>query len=224
MNSRDLFEDNLRDTHWLGEVVNNEDPENQGRCRVRVFGKFDLVDPEFIPWSSPANRLTTGFHAVPGVGEVVGIRFNNGNIYQPEYLYNVVQNANLKSEVLDGSSAPQNVISLIYDAERNIRIFYSPEDGLVMTSGASKDAQPMIRFSPDGKMFFNADNIFIAGNSTDETQPAVKGQKLVDVLNKIIEELKIHVHPASGAPSLPSNVLQWSIAQKQLETIKQKKS
>lgn len=224
MNSRDLFEDNLRDTHWLGEVVNNEDPENQGRCRVRVFGKFDLVDPEFIPWSSPANRLTTGFHAVPGVGEVVGIRFNNGNIYQPEYLYNVVQNANLKSEVLDGSSAPQNVISLIYDAERNIRIFYSPEDGLVMTTGANKDAQPMIRFSPDGKMFFNADNIFIAGNSTDETQPAVKGQKLVDVLNKIIEELKIHVHPASGAPALPSSVLKWSIAQKQLETIKQKKS
>lgn len=221
--TKELFRDNLRDSHWLGEVIDNNDPDNLGRCKIKVFGKFDLIEPEFIPWADPANRISTGFHAVPRVGEVIGVRFNNGNIYQPEYFYNVVQNSNLKSEVLDSSAAPQNVVSLLYDADRNIRIFWSPEDGLVVTTGSNKDAQPMIRFSVDGKMFLNADNIFIASNTSDETQPAVKGQTLVDVLNKIIEEMKIHVHPAPATPPQPTHILQWSIAQKQLETVKQKK-
>lgn len=35
MNKDELFKDNIRDGHWLGEVVVNEDPLNQGRCRVK---------------------------------------------------------------------------------------------------------------------------------------------------------------------------------------------
>ena len=35
--------DNIRDTHWLGKVVENKDPLKNGRCKVMVFGKFDNV-------------------------------------------------------------------------------------------------------------------------------------------------------------------------------------
>ena len=38
MNNSELFRDNLRDSHWLGEVVDIEDPLLQGRARVIVFG------------------------------------------------------------------------------------------------------------------------------------------------------------------------------------------
>ena len=54
-NQKELFKDNLRDTHWLGEVVDITDPEMLGRCRIRVFGKFDLLAVEDIPWAIPSN-------------------------------------------------------------------------------------------------------------------------------------------------------------------------
>lgn len=224
MNSNELFEDNLRDSHWLGQVVDIKDPLNQGRCRVRVFGKFDLIETEFIPWASPINRGSVGSHLVPNIGDIVGVRFNNGNIYQPEYSHQIKQNEDLKSEVLDGSSAPENVISLVYDAKRNLRIYYSPEDGLVMTSADSKNGKPMIRLSAEGKIFINADDIFIASNSNDESQPAVKGQKLVEILEDLITEVRNHVHPTNNAPMLPTSIMKLASIQKKVKSIKQTKN
>lgn len=49
MNNNELYRDNLRDAHWLGEVVVNEDPLLKGRCRVKVFGKFDQLTDDAIP-------------------------------------------------------------------------------------------------------------------------------------------------------------------------------
>ena len=49
----ELFKDNLRDQHWLGEVVVNEDPLLNGRCRVKVYGKFDKLTDDAIPVGNP---------------------------------------------------------------------------------------------------------------------------------------------------------------------------
>lgn len=203
MNQRELINDNIRDTHWLGEVVDNQDPLSNGRCKVKVFGKFDAIPTEAIPWASPMNRNLPGSHAVPRVGDIVGIRFDNGDIYHPEYLFQVNQNSDLKTNVLENSSEPYNVISLVYDAERNVRIYYSPEDGLVMTTGASQTDQPMIRFSPDGEIFINSDKIYIATTGDDTAEPAVKGQTLADLLAEIITQFNGHTHPTGVGPSGP---------------------
>lgn len=216
----ELTKDNIRETHWLGEVMDNKDPLKLGRTKVKVFGKFDLLENESIPWATPMNRDQVGSHSVPRVGDIVAVRFDNGNIYHPEYWFQVNQNKELKSEVLDSSNEPQNVVSLVYDAERNIRIYHSPEDGLVITNGSSKSAQPMIRFSKDGKLFLNADSIYISSNKADENQPAVRGQALHDILDSMIEDIKTHTHPASGAPMLPTTSISLSITQKKLKTIK----
>lgn len=45
----ELFLDNLRDSHWLGEVVVNEDPLLNGRCKIKVYGKFDKLTDDAIP-------------------------------------------------------------------------------------------------------------------------------------------------------------------------------
>lgn len=223
MNSTDLFKDNLRDTHWLGIVVNNQDPLNQGRCKVRVYGKFDNIEPDFIPWANPMNRISGGTHIVPNVGEVVGIRFNNGNLYHPEYEYNVKPSADFKSEVLDASGQPQNVVSLIYDTKRNIRVYYSPEDGLVISTANTKTGKPMIRLTDDGKIFINADDVFIASTSTDESEPAVKGKTLEDILQNLITEVRNHVHPANMSPMMPTSITKLAALQKKVKTIKQTK-
>jgi hypothetical protein len=43
MNDKELFKDNIRETHWLGEVVINEDPLLQGRVRVKVLFHGQLL-------------------------------------------------------------------------------------------------------------------------------------------------------------------------------------
>jgi hypothetical protein len=219
----ELDKDNIRETHWIGEVVDNADPANLGRCRVKVFGKFDDLPKDAIPWATPMTRDHVGSHHIPNIGTIVAVRFDNGNIYHPEYWFQINQDKNLKADLLDTSAEPHNVVSLVYDASRNIRIYHSPEDGLIITNGSSKDAQPMIRFSKDGKLFLNADNIYIASNKADENQPAVRGQVLQDILDSIIEDIKMHTHPSSGAPMSPTTSISLSITQKKLKTIKQVK-
>ena len=94
--TKELFRDNLRDSHWMGEVMDNNDPENLGRCKIKVFGKFDLIAVEDLPWATPMNRDFVGSHHVPRIGDVVSVSFDNGNIYQPQYWFHVSQNEDLR--------------------------------------------------------------------------------------------------------------------------------
>jgi len=224
MNNKDLYKDNIRDSHWIGEVVDNADPSNLGRCRVKVFGKFDQLPNEAIPWATPMNRDHVGSQSVPRIGDVVAVRFDNGNIYHPEYWFQVDQNRDLKNEVLDGSSAAQDVVSLVYDAERNVRIFWSPEDGLTMATGTGKDEAPAIRFSNDGKIYLHSDDIFIASKNNDESEPAVKGETLQGFLEKIVDTIKNHVHISGMGPTDPKSKLDMTFLKTKLSRIKQTKN
>ena len=221
MDKKDLYKDNIRDTHWLGEVIENQDPSNNGRCRIKVYGKFDQLPNEAIPWATPMNRDQVGAHSVPRIGDIVAVRFDNGNIYHPEYWFQVNQNKDLKTEVLDNSSAPQDVVSLVYDAERNVRIFWSPEDGLTMASGDGKDEAPAIRFSNDGKIFIHSNQIYIASSNNDTSEPAVKGNTLQEYLEKIVDTINNHTHMAGSAPMMPNFKLDMSLLQQKLSNIKQ---
>lgn len=217
--------DNIRDTHWLGEVVDNKDPLHNGRCRVKVFGKFDTLPIDTIPWASPSNVMAPGQHLIPRLGDIVSIVFDNGNIYLPTYSYHVNQNPELKKDILDGSASPENVISLIYDSLRNFRFYNSKEDGLIMTTGSDNHAAPMIRFSPDGKIFINSENIFIASSWQDESEPAVKGETLRKTLSQFMDAFISHTHLSpSGVPTsppIPPANIQVTTEKAKLETIKQ---
>jgi hypothetical protein len=215
MNKKELVTDNIRDTHWLGTVVDNKDPDNFGKCKVKVFGKFDLLDDESIPWATPMNRNNVGSHYLPHIGDVVSVRFDNGNIYHPEYWFQINQNKELKDEVLDSSGEPDNVVSLVYDAKRNIRIYQSDVDGLVIAHGKDgKDSEPLIRLSDDGKIFLYAANIYIATPEGDDfndmgntSQPAVRGGSLEAWLDSLCDWAENHIHPTGVGPSGPAKAL-----------------
>jgi hypothetical protein len=132
-----LFADNLKDTNWLGRVVDNQDPDLEGKVKVRVFGKFDDISDEDLPWARPCNRITggsatgSGFHSVPKVDSVVGIQFDNGDIYAPEFFYIQEISDELKAEI---ESSYDNAHSLIYDTvtEGGVRVFFTEERGLML--------------------------------------------------------------------------------------------
>ena len=93
LTQEEYYSDNLTTSTWLGEVVVNEDPQYEGRIKVKVYGKFDNLSNEHIPWAYPANNTTAGsitgggYYSVPRVGSIVSIKFDNGNIYHPEYFF-----------------------------------------------------------------------------------------------------------------------------------------
>jgi hypothetical protein len=122
---------------WLGEVVDVDDPNKSGRIKVKVFGKFDELETEFIPWAYPANNYTGGgsdgggFFSVPKVGSIVSIKFDNGNIYHPEYRFAQTISQALKDEISDSYT---NAHSLIYDTstEGGVKIFFTESKGLML--------------------------------------------------------------------------------------------
>jgi len=211
---KELESDNLRETHWLGTVVDNEDPAKLGRCRIKVYGKFDLLENESIPWATPMNRDHVGSHNIPRVGDILAVRFDNGNIYHPEYWFQINQNKELKEDILDPSEEAHNVISLVYDAERNLRIYHSPEDGLVISRGEGAKERPIIqideeghiKISTDSKIFLDSGNIFLSNEGeegADESEPAVRGVSLENWLNELLDDYQNHFHPTGVGPSGP---------------------
>jgi hypothetical protein len=125
----EYFADDLSG-NWLGEVVLNEDPENLGRVKVKVFGKFDSLDVEHIPWAYQSVAITggsnsgSGFYSVPKLGAIVNVTFDNKNIYHPLYTFHQTPSDELIEEIGEDY---QNFHSLIYDTiiEGALKIFYS---------------------------------------------------------------------------------------------------
>lgn len=127
--------DDLRLMEFLGVVVDNEDPKKIGRCRIRVFGKFDDIADGDLPWASPLRGLSfgqdggSGQYSGPKKNAVVNVRFNNGNIYSPEYYAIQELATDLKDEI---SGSYTNAHSLIYDNDEKLRIYYTQSKGLTL--------------------------------------------------------------------------------------------
>lgn len=72
---------------YIGEVVNNVDPEKLGRVTFRIEG---LVMPE-SGWAYPLGTMGGGSKErgawfVPEIGATVGVLFNGGDVDQPWYM------------------------------------------------------------------------------------------------------------------------------------------
>lgn len=156
--NKNLNEDNLSNSYWIGEVVDINDPLFEGRIRVRVYGKFDELDIESIPWSRPHNMVTggsssgSGFHSVPKAGSVVGIVFDNGNLFEPEWYMIQHISDDLKDEI---SSSYNNAHSIIYDTvtEGGLKIFFTEEKGLMFDYKSTK-----INIKPDNSIIIENPN------------------------------------------------------------------
>ena len=137
MNSDDLNRLLSQDTmkkDWVGEVVDSDDPETQFRCKIKVYGLFDDLETENIPWAFPGNNSlfassSGGFGngSVPKIGSLMKVRFSNGNIYSPEYY--AIQNINsaLQSEI---GGDYQGTHVLAYDEDEDLKILYQPGTGI----------------------------------------------------------------------------------------------
>jgi len=89
---------------YTGQVVDNNDPDQLGRCKIRVFGVFDddTIKAEDIPWASPEQKFvgsTVGSFIVPPVDTLVRVYFDNDDLYAPVYTNKVINTSQIPADI-----------------------------------------------------------------------------------------------------------------------------
>lgn len=137
---------------YLGEVVDINDPDKEGRCKIRVFNLFDDLADEDLPWASPGNGKTfagganKGFGdlSVPKVGAVVKVYFDTDDPYTPFYSIIQIFSDEARAEIQDSY---EGSTLLMYDVDEKVKVFYTPGKGL---NFFHKDSQIIV--NPDSSI------------------------------------------------------------------------
>ena len=230
--SKDYYKDELKGTEWLGLIVDNTDPNFMGRCKVRIYEKYDDITDADLPWVYPANNMSFaggdssgyGSFSCPKVGSLVRVRFNLGDEYHPEY-YSVENiNESLKSEI---SGSYTNAQCLVYDEDEDIKIIYTQSSGWMFWNkgcyiNLSNSGDIYINHSDDtGEIILTGGDITIrsAASVTIKTpatsldtgdcrlgsgaaHPAVKGDELVQLLFEMATAIDAKVPSGIPGPTL----------------------
>jgi hypothetical protein len=197
-------------TH-LGEIVDINDPLKQGRARVRVFGFFEDLEIEDIPWAEQISGLSfsssrgNGNISVPRLGAVVNAQFDGSNYYTVFYEFEKETSPDLLAEIADSYEGAQ---SLMYDTDAQpgpLKIFYTRKKGLTISLGDAKvqlDTQDggqlrvVIEMGEDQirmerrKVIINSNNIELGEGAT---QSVIRG----DAFKTFFDT---HVHAGAGSP------------------------
>lgn len=145
---------------YQGKVVDNNDPEKLGRCRVRVYGILDGVIPDSdLPWAIPDFDFVgskKGSFIVPPTNAIVNVYFDHGDIYLPHYTTKAIDKSNLSK--LKDVDYPDTMI-----------LFETDEGDYLTMNRKTKTFKFHHNSGNDVEMFKNGNtNILIKGNK-DQT-------------------------------------------------------
>jgi len=195
----------------LGEIVDINDPLKQGRARIRVFGFFDDLEVDDIPWAEQISGLSfssargNGNISIPRVGAIVNVQFDGSNYYKCFYEFEKESSPALLEEIADSYEGAQ---SLWYDVESvpgPLKLFYTKKKGMVLSLGDAKiqlDTQDggnlriVIEMGKDqikmenSKVVINSNNIELGEGAT---QAVIRG----DAFKQFFDT---HVHAGAGSP------------------------
>lgn len=117
---------------YIGRVVYIDDVTHTGRCKIRVFGLFDTLDDENLPWFTQGT--TTKFSSdgggsidIPKVGSIVKVKFSNNDFYSGEYYSLPMIDPRLVKEIEDDY---EDTHVLLYDGDQELIIIYQKMTGL----------------------------------------------------------------------------------------------
>jgi len=77
---------------YRGTVMDNVDPLQYGRVKVKIYPMLADVETTNLPWAVPMYPIWEGagtgigYFAVPDIGTNVFVMFEMGDIYQPVYI------------------------------------------------------------------------------------------------------------------------------------------
>ena len=195
----------------LGEIVDINDPLKQGRARIRVFGFFDDLEIDDIPWAEQISGLSfssargNGNISIPRVGATVNVQFDGSNYYKCFYEFEKESAPALLEEIADSYEGAQ---SLWYDAESvpgPLNLFYTKKKGMVLSLGDAKiqlDTQDggqlrvVIEMGKDQIKMENS-KVIINSNNIELGEGATQAVILGDAFKQFFD---VHVHASAGSP------------------------
>jgi hypothetical protein len=128
---------------YLGEVVDNKDPLYRGRAKINVFGVFDDISTDDLPWAEQISGLSFGGSfgggniSIPRIGSVVEVSFGDDNYYKMNYHYIKETSDDLLAELREENSY-EGTQSILYDSEAQpgtLKMIYTRKNGLVFQLG-----------------------------------------------------------------------------------------
>jgi hypothetical protein len=120
---------------FYGQIVENNDPLQEGRCQIKVFGVFDDIPNEDLPWAYPGSSKVFGGGSdggfadisIPKKDAIVRVSFIEGDLYSPEWYSIAFLNQAAKDEI---SESYLNSHVFAYDVDEDFKIFYTPSKGI----------------------------------------------------------------------------------------------
>ena len=152
----DITPPNIDGSYYVGVVVNNKDPKNQFRCKIKVDEVYGDLPSDIIPWASQLRSTdvgskTTGYFSTPKEGSNVVVIFPRGDYYNPIYTQSIVTKESGKSNVNYSEG------ETYYDDEVSTSIEKTKAQNYTTTKGKFKvDSGNNIELSASGNLTTNS--------------------------------------------------------------------
>ena len=196
-----MKKEDLKGNIFLGVVEDNDDPRKLGRVKVRVNVVFDDIPKEDIPWAFPHKDLNGNTFLLPEIGKIVSVMFDQGNIYEPIYLYANHYNINLENKLNSLSGTDYTSMrAVLFD--HATQIYRNESDGLKIDHEYTN-----INLDPNGNIQLNLrdSNSVISLGSVDAEENAVLGKTFMEWMDKLVDKLMgTPYYDSLGAPVTPS--------------------
>lgn len=185
----------------VGEVIDNKDPNNLQRLKVKIPGVFDSekMETDAIPWIYPfSSGSYQSYHSQPVGSRVWVIVFNdshNGYMYMPYY-----------------ESNAHTIDDVDKDNDCDVVVSRRTKGGKVSSISSTKSEMNLKGGSAQVKLSNNGNvditnkesgaGVSVSGNNvivgkSDGSEPAILGNKLYDKLSKFCDDLDELVQSAS---------------------------
>jgi hypothetical protein len=179
-----MTREELKNNIFVGIVEDNEDPRKIGRIKVRVAQVFDAFPKEDIPWAKPWKDLNGNQFILPEVGKVVSVVFDNGDIYNPEYIFAEHYNINLETKLSElSSSGYKSMRAIMFD--HKTQIYSNDDEGLKIDYKFNN-----INLTSESINLNLKDNFSKVNLGSDQSnQQAILGNHFLDWFDEFVDNL-----------------------------------
>lgn len=153
--------------HWTGKVIDNNDPSMLGRCKIRIFGFYDDIADDHLPWAmldSSYLGASASNLIIPEINTVVRGYFEDGDIQKPIYNSMISNPSDIeRSGTYSDRQWAYPDLMVLFETDDGDKMTINRDSGLtkfvhrsgtqieISADGDIKISQPLIPAKPGGK-------------------------------------------------------------------------